>query len=326
MIILIHNELFSDSTSWRDLDSLLDRARDMRCYVDALNPESVSNNDWLNQLNPSRRADWINLTDWAARDKALFRLRPVVAAKVTNPSVSQHRLADVIRIVDRTMHVWVENDRGDRRFWLSMMTENQRSMFLDFEMREIFQFSSRGGLNELRVSLEEQIARGAFRERDCWVLFDSDGAFPAHRSKEAIAMADFCDDSRIPYYCLSRRAIENYIPLSALWWWASNGDLTIQRERQKKIEAFERMTTDQQQHYHLKTGWLKDPSAEVKALYASLPESDVALLKGGIAKDIASLYHNDDLPIYEWAENEGMDAGVQATVEALANWIRVPYA
>lgn len=326
MIILVHNELLADSASWRDLDSLLDRAREMRCYVDALDPHTALNNDWLKQLSPSRRADWITLTDWAARDKTLFRLRSIVAAKSTDLSKGQLRLSEVIRLVDRTSHFWVENDRNDRRFWFSMMSPDQRAMFLDFEKREIFQFSSRGGLNELRVSLEEQIERAAFREYDGWVLFDSDGEFPNHRSKEAAAMVEFCKKFNLQHYCLSRRAIENYIPCVALWVWASSGDKNVQRDRQAKVAAYERMTPDQRRHYHLKSGWPKERSPGMKALYAGLPALDEALLKDGIAKDIASLYENDALTIYEWAEKEGMDVDVKATVEALANWIRVPYA
>lgn len=326
MLILVHNELLSDSTCWRDLDSLLDRARHKRCYVDALDQKSVPVNDWLNQLDKRRRADWMTATDWAARDAAVFRLRPIVAAKTSDSSRNQLKLIDAIRLVDRPKKIWVENDRNDRRFWLSMMPTDQRDMFLDFEKRGIFEFSSRGGLDELRASLNEQVRRGAASGLDSWVLFDSDGEVPGQRSTSAAAMVRFCEASGLSYHCLNRRAIENYIPRAALWYWVHSAAGERRNQRRKLIKAYQDMSSDQQQHYHMKSGWPQTPSTQSQLLYAGMPPKAREVLKDGIANDIASLYDTCGPSIYQWAKSDGIDSGVMATQEALTNWMRVPYA
>lgn len=326
MLVQVHSDLFEDEACWRQLDALLERALNKKCYLDALRFEDAYANDWVNQLDNARRQDWITVTEWAARDAAAFRLRKLVAAKSTVVKLSQLSLIDAIALIDQPVKIWVENDRNDRRFWLSMMPDDQRTMFLDFERRRIFEFTSRGGLDELRASLAEQVKRGAVSSMDSWVLFDSDGEIPGHRSASAAAMIQFCKDNDLFHHCLNRRAIENYIPRAALWHWAQGASGEKKRKRQKVVAAYQNMTSDQRWHYHMKSGWPEKPSSQANLLYASLSLKDRNILKDGIANDIATVYTLYGPDIYKWTKNEGLDAGVEATLESLTNWIRAPYA
>jgi hypothetical protein len=188
------------------------------------------------------------------------------------------------------------------------------------------QFDSRGGLGELRKALEELADRGSLDPRVNRALFDSDGEIPGHCSSDAEAMIEFCKKTHLDYHCLSRRAIENYIPRKALWSWALNANLKTRGERSKKIEAFGRMSEQQRHHFRLKGGWDATPSAQVQALYASVSEDDRAVLRKGIDGDIASVYETFMDTIHGWASKEGIDPGLQTTISDVTDWIRAPYA
>lgn len=329
MQILISDAILADSAQWPDLESLLDCARRNRCYVDAVNPAASLENPWFAQTDLRRQQDWLNATSWAAKDAALYRLRTMVADVVDDPAAKplpKITLPDAIDLVNFPATLWVENDRNDRRFLLSMMPAEQRAMFLEWETSKIFKFDSRGGLGELRVALEEFTDRGSLDPRTNRALFDSDGEVPGHRGDLAQLMITFCEKTHLNYHYLVRRAIENYIPRKALWSWALHTDSKTQAVRRRKIEAFDRMNEDQRHHFRMKTGWDKQPSAAVVALFADVSNEDRSTLLKGIDANIASVYDTFKDTIYGWANKEGIDQGVRATIDDLMDWIRVPYA
>ncbi len=329
MRILISDTVLADPAQWTDLESLLDHARRNRCYVDTLNPATILDNPWFNQADRQRQQHWLNATDWAARDAALFRLRTLIADLHPDSTASPAKitLADATELIGRSASIWLENGRNDRRFFLAMMPAEQRAMFLHWEDRRIIRFENGGGLGELRKALEEIAERGALDPRADRALFDSDAEAPGYRSRDAILMIQFCDSTQIAYHCLARRAIENYIPRAALWSWATNGsDRDTRRERISRVEAYARMTGPQREHFHLKSGWDARPSEQVASLYANVTDHDREVLQNGIDGGIALLYNTYMDFIHDWTIKEGVDAGLQATINEITDWIRVPYA
>lgn len=329
MRIFISDAVLADPAQWPNLEALLDHARRNRCYVDTLNPAAVLGNPWFDQADRQRQQHWLNATDWAAKDAALFRLRTLIADLQPDPTASPARivLSDAIELVGRTASLWLENGRNDRRFFLAMMPAEQRAMFLVWEGRRIIRFENGGGLGELRKALEEIADRGALDPRADRALFDSDSEVPGHRSKDAALMIEFCDSKQIAYHCLARRAIENYLPRAALWAWAKNGsDRDTRRVRSEKVAAYARMSGPQQEHFHLKSGWDVHPSGQVTSLYANIPSPDRVALQSGIDGAIASLYGTYMDFMHDWAVKEGLDTGLQATINEITDWIRVPYA
>lgn len=328
MRILVSDAVLADRAQWPDFESLLDRARFNRCYVDAANPASVSANLWLQQVDPGRQAIWSSMTGWAARDAALFRMRTMVADPHPNPAARPYpriSLRDAIGLVDQPDVLWVENDRNDRRFLLSMMPAEQRAMFHAWEANGNFRFDSRGGLGELRVALEELTARGTLDPRKNRALFDSDGEVPGDMSRDAADMMAFCQRTNLDAHCLQRRAIENYIPQKALWGWANSGGRDG-NERRDKLRAFYRMNAGQRDHFRMKRGWENQMSAQVTAHFANVPAADRVTLANGIDNDIASVYETFMNSIFEWASNEGIEPDLQAMINNLTDWLRVPYA
>lgn len=329
MRILISDAVLADPAQWADLESLLDRARRNRCYVDALNPAASLSNPWFDQADRQRQQDWLNATDWATKDAAIFRIRTMIADLQSDETAKPARitLPDAIKLVERTASLWLENGRNDRRFFLAMMPSDQRAMYLDWEDRRIIRFENGGGLGELRKTLEEIAERGALDPRLDRALFDSDAEVPSHRSRDATLMIELCDSKQIAYHCLVRRAIENYLPHSALWSWATSArDRGTRRGRSARVEAYARMSPQQRQHFHLKSGWDAHPSGQVASLYANVPNADRAVLQDGIDGNIASLYETYMDFMHDWASKEGIDADLQAAINEITDWIRVPYA
>lgn len=329
MRVLVSDDILADAAQWPDLETLLDCARRNRCYVDVLNPESAAANPWFNQADSRRKQEWTNVLDWAVKDSALYRLNTVVAATHDDPSACPHariKLSETLELVDQAYVLWVENDRNDRRFLLAMMHPEQRAMLRTWESRRVIQINSRGGLGELRVALEELFGRGALDPRKNRALFDSDAEAPGHPSRDASAMTEFCQKVGIRSHCLTRRAIENYIPLKALWNWVYAVGGRSRAERKRKLEALTRLAAEQRYHFRMKSGWEKTPSERVKSLYEGISVSDRRALEHGIDNNIASVYDTYSAAIYEWAKNEGIDSGLQSTMNDLIDWIRVPYA
>lgn len=328
MQIILSDAVLADTTQWNDIASLLDRARRGRCYLDTLNPDAALANPWLDQASKHQRQEWQTVTDWSAKDGAMFRLRALIVDASSNADVTPVRidLSDAIDLVDRGVSLWLENGRNDRRFFLAMMPVDQRRMFIDWEAKRVIRFENGGGLGELRKALEEHAARGLLDSRADRLLFDSDAEVPGHLSRDATAMVKFCEREKLEFLCLSRRAIENYIPKEALWAWATSHSRKARLERTPKLEAFKRMSDAQQRHFHMKSGWQGSPSEPVSAFYASVPAADHAVLSNGIHADIACLYETYVDFMYKWAVDEGMDADLQVAIDAITDWIRVPYA
>lgn len=329
MRILLADTVLADPAQWHDLETLLDHARRNRCYVDVLNPAAIVNNPWYNQANRQRQQHWLNATAWAAKDAALFRLRTLIVDIQSNAAGSPARitLAEAIDLVHRPASIWLENGRNDRQFFLAMMPTEQRTMFLAWENCRIIRFENGGGLGEMRKLLEEFAERGALDPRVDRALFDSDAEVPGHRSRDANLMIEFCHNKQIIFHCLARRAIENYLPRKALWSWATAGsDRRVRRERSVRVAAYVRMSDPQREHFRLKSGWDNHPSAQVTLLYESVPAADLEALKKGVDDGIASLYGIYMDFIHDWVSEEGFDTDLQAAIDEITDWIRVPYA
>ena len=329
MRILISEGVLADPAKWHDLEALLDLARRKKCYVAALDPAASATNPWLDQADPKRQEDWRTASDWAAMDAALFRLRTFVVDAKADKAATPPRitLLDAIELADQTAFLWVENGRNDRRFFLGMMPVEQRKAFEEWERRRVLEFKGGGGLGEARKGMEELADRGGLDPRMNRALFDSDGEVPGHRSRDAQLMVEFCEGKAIHYHCLARRAIENYLPKKALWAWAKDGsNRGVRMERSAKLDAFKRMNDPQRYHFRLKSGWDKNPSEAVNQLYASVAKADYEVVGKGIDKDIASLYDTYADYMHEWADEEGIDPGLQSMINEITDWIRVPYA
>jgi hypothetical protein len=328
MRVLISNEVFSDPDLHSEIEILLAHAVKNRCYLDAEYPNSSALEEWHASLDPKRQEDWRVVSSWSVLDSGLFPLRTWIAATDNdlNSKPVRFEIKEINSRVGRPMRIWLENDRNDRRFWLSMMSPEVRKMFIELEDRRIVQYDSRGGLGELRLALEDMYTRKQIDKHDSYIMFDSDASFPGDKSSDASRLIDLCSQIGLPHHCLDRRAIENYIPKAAFHAWLYVAGGPHQQKRLNAVNAYWRMSDAQRNHYRLKSGWDARPSTEVKVLFSNLASGDRDALASGIANDIANVYDTYHDNIYEWAVTDGIDQALQATIERLSNWVRVPYA
>ncbi|MBB5761395.1 hypothetical protein HNR01_001007 [Methylorubrum rhodesianum] len=328
MRVLIADDVFGNPENEVALNTILHIAVRKRCYLDAYQANGQGFAAWYQKLGKVHQQAWNDVSSWSVRDSGLYRLRTWIVTGTPDRQATPPRftLEDAIGRVTRPMRIWIENDRNDRQFWLSHMRSDVRQFFLDMEQQRLVQFDSRGGLGELRMALQELFTRSIIDKHDSMVLFDSDAGTPGNISAEAALMTEFCQQASLRHHCLSRRAIENYIPKSALYAWVFEKGGKERGRRKKIVDAFFRMTPEQRYHFRLKSGWDSSPSPPVSALYSSVATADHMTLAQGIAGDIAMVYVTHHASIEAWAVRDGMDQGVQKTVDQLADWIRVPYA
>jgi hypothetical protein len=87
----------------------------------------------------------------------------------------------------------------------------------------------------------------------------------------------------VPVVVLSCRNAESYIPDAVLLRWAEEPS---RAGAQKQVEALNRLTVEQRDHYRMKGGHgireadRADAPAKQRALYASVPAADRAVLTG----------------------------------------------
>ena len=195
MRISLTDELFGDPKNEAALIALLHHALDRRCYLDAQQTNGANFIAWYQKLGPAHQQAWSDVEAWSIRDRGLYRLRTWIVSCSTNLQTvpPQFSLEDAIRRVTRPMRVWLENDRNDRVFWLSHMSADARAFILALERQRILQFDSRGGLSELRASLQELYTRGEIDRHDSVILFDGDASVPGDISADAKKMIEFCD-------------------------------------------------------------------------------------------------------------------------------------
>ena len=137
MLVLIADDLLCDPARWNELDVMLHQALKKRCYLHAENGSGRALAEWHNHLNRDGRQAWDAVSSWSIRDSTVFRMRTWVAAAVSDETSNPPRftLGAVLGRVARPVCIWLENDRNDRQFWLSMMDPDVRKIFVDLERR-----------------------------------------------------------------------------------------------------------------------------------------------------------------------------------------------
>ncbi len=328
MIFIIDGSYFGDVSDDINLLGLLQRANSRKCFIYVTDHEHPSYQDWLGGLSKARRDAWLFQIDWAIRQSATHRIFRVslVHASQSEWDASPPRLSisDALRLIDTPFRIVLENGRYDRAFLLSMMSGISREYFEWLERSDQLIFWGAGGIGELRAVLDEQVAIKDHRRLTHWVMFDSDASSPGNRSNDAERVIASCQASGLPFHCLERRAIENYLPKGALYDWA--GTRNHRTQRRPLVEALYQMSDLQRHYFHMKSGFSATPSAAEQALYAGLPQRVSSRLASGIDKKLSELFSAPGTArLREQIEREGSGEELAPSLSALMEILRVPY-
>lgn len=256
---------------------------------------------------------------------------PVASSQRTNTAVrvivgtmseSQFRgpiplltLTDALLVLHLPLRILVENSRHDGEFLLRIAPPLWRKSFVQALERRWLEFENGGGISELTA----RVRRAAVDAREwmrLWVMFDSDAREPGKPSQQSQLAAEACGARTqpwpIPTHQLSRRAIENYLPIQALFMWADEHHGPVKTQLRHAAQSFHDLQTDQRAHYNMKNGLLGDvrqprkswyierdskilEDMDLSALYQGLPIEVRRALHSGFGDDVATLFANNNL-------------------------------
>ena len=253
--------------------------------------------------------------------------RTPISVRVTSSSVPPRfapgelvlSLADALVLLRSEFRVLVENNHSDRDFLLAIMPAEWKAKILDMESKGWLRFELGGGVTQMTETVRN-MAGNHLERVSTWVMFDSDALAPHRPGPNIPALVNLCT-RLVPFHCLERRAIENYIPLMALNHWA---DLPA-RDREVKLakaRALPQASRSQRAHYNMKYGFNGDANRadlnNVGTLFDGLPAASRQTLATGFGPQIADLFAWHNSPNWDWwmtADREGGEA--QRITEAL---------
>lgn len=225
-------------------------------------------------------------------------------------------LAQYRAIAGRPLRLLLENGRNDWGFLDKIVPPAWKNRWIGAVGAGWVEPEMGAGISELKNIVEQQVALDDVRRLRTWAMFDSDGRFPGHRSRQATAALDACSEWSVAHHLLERRAIENYIPRSTLFDWLrrqpkrprnrrSVGTAqTAPAEKGPRVEAYLALSPGQRRHYNVKEGFKADAEsaetldaackAAVIALYPPVVTDPRGPLWGGIHKTLAQDVWGDD--------------------------------
>lgn len=149
-----------------------------------------------------------------------------------------------------------------------------------------------------------------------WALFDSDAREPGKPSPSSEELSQSCISRGLSHHRLSRRAIENYLPVKALEAWAYNSPKNSRDGRRRSVKAFASMKPEQRHHYHMKKGFQADRKSGIPDLFD--PHSNHSDLQRGFGEEVTSLFHQREFPLREeWLLKDGQRQEVLLMAQAV---------
>lgn len=300
MLFILTDEIFELQHSTDILALISGAARSNRHFVVPANPLSKIFLDWLTSLGANLGPSVSSALDSNLRFTASNRARRTrkVSAVAGQSTIS---LSHALRLVHAPLSIYVENSRNDRNFLLSVCTESQNEYLTTLEMNGEVRFVNGGGISELLHQLDAEHQNGLLRSEETFVLFDSDSLLPGRISDQAAALKVKCEELKLKYECLKRRAIENYLTRSTLshWVYAKSGKRTspLYKARTGAFLAHIEMRADFRNHFNMKNGIKGDKARKDLPngvdLYAGISAEHRSALAEGFGRDVASMYENN---------------------------------
>jgi hypothetical protein len=259
------------------------------------------------------------------------RHQPLRVAEIAAPLWPDLKLPlDIaVRLLQRPLVLLLENARNDRSF-LQTITQLHPDFNLEARIaNRHVDVQTGGGIGESKKWIEdprrtpEELAR-------VWVLSDSDARqswrkgttqLPQHLSSDVRDLEVACNQRNVPLHILTRRFIENYLPLPILLAWSAEDHLVPEkRTRVPKYNAFTKLRPEQRHHYNMKKGFVQDRedkmhTQRVGDFYDDVPVEVMQALEDGFGKDIASRF--EDGIHANWLRNDNQEDEALRIVESI---------
>lgn len=288
MKVKIVTATFNSATHFESLDRILDHFLSGRHLWAIDDVDAIKQSMWLSTNDRVTRRNLEVLEKcFVAAATAGATLMHGIALDIDVKSVAPLQLTpdEALEYLSQPAVVIVENEQSDGAFLAATTGAFERTdVWFAFENRWI-ELDHAGGYGEVEKRIERYVERtkGPYR---VMVLADSDRMHVGHQSQTETHIRDVCTRHGVPFAILTKRTIENYLPVGAL-----------QRStRRDCYQAFLRLSTEQRDHYNMKKGFARDdrgnPSvpAEQQQLFAHVPPRVLIDLIGGFGKEAWKLF------------------------------------
>ncbi len=259
------------------------------------------------------------------------RHQPLRVAEIAAPLWPDLKLPlDIaVRLLQRPLVLLLENARNDRSF-LQTITQLHPDFNLEARIaNRHVDVQIGGGIGESKKWIEDE-RRTPEELARVWVLSDSDARqswrkgttqLPQHLSSDVRDLEVACTQRHVPLHILTRRFIENYLPLPTLLAWSAEEHLKPEkRTREAKYDAFTKLSPEQRHHYNMKKGFVQDREDKshmqrVGKFYDGVPPHVLQALEDGFEKKIASRFENGILA--NWLRNDNQEEEAVRIVESI---------
>jgi len=252
MLVKIESDIYNNEQCFDLLDRLaylfvFDEGRHF-WYIE--NPEEVLNSEWLKGETrlKKRIEDLIEKIFMLGGYLTPQEKRSKNKISISLNNTSSFSLEVAFQKLSDPVYVIVENYRSDGAFLGAIIDAYKiQELKIAFE-KEWVQLDHAGGRNEILPRINFLLARSPFIPR-IFVLADSDSKMPSVVDSISQRIIELCEDKGVKYVILSKREIENYLPVEAL-------SKIITDDNKKNIyEAYCALNDTQKDYYDLKNGF-----------------------------------------------------------------------
>ena len=327
MRVILKAEVFASKLMKHlDLIALIKFGVDERHLIQVEPPDADEVHDWLDKQSENIREECQLAFDFGYRldsdEYAQFSPFTIQVARVDKAQWYQNEpllpLDIALKFLSQPFTIFVENRRNDSAFLRATATGWRKQKLEQLLNQDWIKFEAGGGLGEILKYVKE-ISKQPEKYQRHFVLFDSDALEPDKPSQQSESVVTNCGQS-VYFHRLRRRAIENYLPLAALWEWTKiHKPKKICVSRRHLVEAFQQLSDEQRHHFNLKKGFkgdFKTKSDEketeqekehrlVGHFYQNISLERRMILAQGFGTDIAQLFKEEQFLIKEkWLHDD----------------------
>jgi hypothetical protein len=292
----LHKSIFVEKNHV-ELNDILSEAYKKRISIHIEDEKSYQ--DWVVQRPKLEQEKWVMLIKASAnlhntaRSTCVFLISEDIGNSDWDAKIPIAKLDDIDYLLNLRITIGVENSRNDKNFLLSLCKSSLRKRLIELENQECLHFDGPGGINELINCMREGYISHPAKRHKSWLLFDGDATKPSEIAGTANELIELCKKNKFDnFHCLTRRAIENYLPISD----KSNIEELYSlfnvddNEFKEQLKCFSNLSKDQRYHYHMKEG-LKKNNCKNSGLYNNFDKQTKKLIGRGFNIRIDSIFN-----------------------------------
>lgn len=305
MKVRIHVEVFEREEVWPDLSYVLRIFISRQHIWDLDDWQTIQESRWLTS-NPEHgttrryREDFDKCLSMTAYTSDVPSSKSITIGLTSDGSNSIIAISDAYDLLRRPAWIVTENAQSDGAFLAAMSVSHEHTYVVEALRQRWLRLQQAGGGGELAKRALDLVNSG-YDQSQIMILTDSDCLRPEdlkrllEEKEESLRKSCTKKAEKVDIFILSKREIENYLPVSAL---VSHGE---SKRYRIVYQAYLNLNQRQRDFYDMKEGFRRDSLGkaivrpEQQALYGKdkLPRGVLDNLCGGFGDNVWRLFGGD---------------------------------